>query len=99
MEEANWNLLDWQVLGVIPLTLTKNMAHNVAEAETTIDMMNTLSNMYEKSFANNWVFLMKKLFNLKMREDTSAIAQLNELNTIISQMMFVEINFDDKVLP
>ena len=98
MEEVDWNLLDRQVLGVIELTLTKNMTHNVAEVETTKDMMNTLSDMYEKPSANK-LFLIKKLFNLKMGEDTLAATYINEFNTIISQLTSVEINFDDDEVP
>ena len=85
------------MLGVIRLTLTKSIAHNVAEVENTIDMMDTLSDMYEKPSANNKVFLIKKLFNLKMGEDTLVAVHINEFNTIISQLTFVEINFDNEV--
>ena len=56
------------MLGVIRLTLTKNVAHNVAEAKTIAEMMSILSDMYEKPLANNKVLLIKKLFNLKMGE-------------------------------
>ena len=33
--------------------------------KTTVDLMKALSSMYEKLSANNKVYLMKKLFNLK----------------------------------
>ena len=70
MEEEEWSLLDRQVLGVIQLTLTRSVAHNVMKEKTTVNLMKTLSSMYEKPSANNKVHLMKKLFNLKMVEDT-----------------------------
>ena len=85
------------MLGVIRLTLTKNVTHNVTEVETTIDMMNTLSDMYEKPSVNNKVFLTKKLFNLKMGEGTLAAVYINEFSMIISQLTSGEINFDDEV--
>lgn len=52
-------IFDRQVLGVIWFTLSKNVAHNVANEKSTIGLMRVLSDMYEKSFATNKVFLMK----------------------------------------
>ena len=46
MENEEWNLLDRQVLGVIRLTLIKNVAQNVAETKTTLEMMSILLDMY-----------------------------------------------------
>lgn len=40
-------------------------------------------------------YLMKKLFNLKMAEGVPIVEHLNKLNTIISQLVSVEIKFDD----
>ena len=59
--------------------------------------MKALSGMYEKPSANNKVHLMKKLFNLKMEENTSVAQNLNEFNTIINQLFSVEIDFDDEI--
>ena len=53
--------------------------------------------MYEKSSTNNKVYLIKKLFNLKMVENASVIQHLNEFNTITNQLSSVEINFDDEI--
>ena len=66
MKDEHWNLLDRQVLGVIRLTLSRFVAHNVVKKKkTTMNLMNALSSMYEKPLANNKVYLMKKLYNLK----------------------------------
>ena len=53
--------------------------------------------MYEKSSTNNKVYLMKKLFNLKMVENALVIQHLNEFNTITNQLSSVEIDFDDEI--
>ena len=57
--------------------------------------MKALSSMYEKPLADNKVFLMKKLFNLKKAEGTPVALHLNEFNTITNQLSTVEIEFDD----
>ena len=45
MKTEEWNLLDKQVLGVIRLTLSKNVAHNTAKEKTTVGMMQALAEM------------------------------------------------------
>ena len=59
--------------------------------------MKALFGMYEKPSANNKVHLMKKMFNLNMAENASVVQHLNEFNTIINQLLSVEIDFDDEV--
>ena len=59
--------------------------------------MKALSSMYEKPSTNNKVHLMKKLFNMKMAENTSVAQHLNEFNTIANQLSSVEIDFDDEI--
>ncbi|RVX12493.1 Retrovirus-related Pol polyprotein from transposon TNT 1-94 [Vitis vinifera] len=97
IKAEEWALLDRQVLGVIRLTLSRSVAHNVVKEKTTADLMKALSGMYEKPSANNKVHLMKKLFNLKMAENASVAQHLNEFNTITNQLSSVEIDFDDEI--
>jgi acyl-activating enzyme 14 len=72
MQEQELLLLDRQVLGIIRLSLSRRVAHNVTKEKSTARLMEALSGMYEKPSENNKVHLMKKLFNLKMTEGTSA---------------------------
>ena len=71
--------------------------HNVVKEKTTVDLMKALSSMYEKLSANNKVYLMKKLFNLKKAKSTLVVQHLNEFNTITNQLSTVGIEFDDEV--
>ena len=95
IKAEEWALLDRQVLGVIRLTMSRFVAHNVVKEKTTVDLIKALSGMYEKSSANNKVHLMKKLFDLKMAENASVAQHLNEFNIITNQLSSVEIDFDD----
>ncbi|KAF7850214.1 hypothetical protein BT93_L5735 [Corymbia citriodora subsp. variegata] len=58
MKDAEWELLDRQVMGVIRLTLSQNISFNIVKEKTTAGLMKALSNMYEKPFAINKVYLM-----------------------------------------
>ncbi|KAE8693764.1 putative galacturonosyltransferase-like 4 [Hibiscus syriacus] len=86
-----------KALGVIRLTLSRNVAFNIAKEKTTAGLIAALSNMYEKPSASNKVHLMRRLFNLRMTEEASMAQHLNELNTITTQLSSVEIEFDDEV--
>ena len=48
------------------LTLAKNITFNIVNEKTTVGLMKALSDMYEKPSAANKVYLMRRLFNLKM---------------------------------
>ena len=63
----------------------------------TEELMETLVKLYEKPSASNKVFLMKRLFNMKMVEGRSIADNLNEFNTITSQLSSVGINFDEEI--
>ena len=82
MKDEDQNLLDRQVFGVVRLTLPRSVVHNVEKEKTTMDLMKALSSMYEKLSANNKVYLMKKLFNLKKEKCTPIAQHLNKFNTI-----------------
>ena len=69
----------------------------MAKEKTTACLMKVFSDMYEKPSMNNKVFLMKKLFHLKIEEGVSMVTNLNELTMIVNQLSYVEIDFDEKV--
>jgi len=97
MSKADWDLLDRQALGVIRLMLTRNVAFNIINEKTTAGLMKALSNMYEKPSASNKVYLMRRLFNLKMTEGGSVTEHINEFNTILTQLSSVNITIDDEI--
>ena len=82
---------------MIHLTLSKNVAHNVAKKKTTVGLMQALAEMYEKPSVNNKVYLMKKLFNLKISESSLVVEHINSFNTIVNQLVSVGIKFDDEI--
>ena len=88
IKQEEWNLLDRQALGVIRLTLAKNVA-NIVNKKTTASLMKALSDMYEKPSIANKVYFMLQLFNLKMGEGIFVIDHINEFKTIITQLELV----------
>ena len=68
MSDEDWKLLNRKTISLIRPTLAKNVAFNISKCTTTIEVLETLTNMYQKPTATNKVFLMRNLFNLKMSE-------------------------------
>ena len=97
MEQEAWDLLDRLTLGVLRLTLVRNMAFNIVKEKTTVDLMKALSDTYEKPSTSNKVHLMRRLFNLKMSEGGCVADHINKFNVIIIQLSSVEITFDNEV--
>ena len=64
-------IIDREILGVIRLTLSRSVVHNIMKEKTTVDLMKAMSSMYEKLSTNKKMHLMKQLFNLKKIEGTS----------------------------
>ena len=97
MTDEEWAILDRKALGTIRLCLAASVAFNISTAKTTEDLMKALAKLYEKPSASNKVFLMKRLFNMKMSEGGSVADHLNEFNTVTSQLSSVGVTFDDEV--
>ena len=97
MKDEEWEVLDKKALGTIRLCLDSSVAFNISKEITTESVMSALSKLYEKPSASNKVFLMKRLFNMKMSESGSVADHLNEFNTLTSQLSSVKVNFDDEV--
>ena len=79
MTYSAWEILDMKALGSIRLCLAASVAFNISKEKTTIGLMTALDKLYEKPSTSNKVFLMKRLFNMKMVEGGSITDHLNEL--------------------
>ena len=97
MSDEDLKLLDRKAISLIRPTLAKNVAFNISNCTTTIEVLETLTNMYQKPTATNKVFLMRNLFNLKMSEGANVVDHVNQINVLLTQLSSVEINFDDEL--
>jgi hypothetical protein len=97
MKDEEWEVLDRKALGTIWLSLAALVAFNISKEKTMKELMDTLDKLYEKPSASNKVFLMKRLFNMKMSEGGSVADHLNEFNMVPNQLSSVKVDFDDEV--
>ena len=97
MTDEEWEFLDRKALGTIRLCLAPSIAFKISKEKATVYLINALAKLYEKPSASNKVFLMKRLFNMKMSEGGSITDHLNDFNTVTNQLSSVGVNFDDEV--
>ena len=97
MKDEEWEVLERKELGTIQFFLDLLVAFNISKEKTIEGVMRALAKLYEKPSTSNKVFLMKRLFNMKMLEGGSVAGHLNEFNTLTSQLSSVKVNFDYEV--
>ena len=97
MKDEEWEVLDRKTLGTKRLCLASSVDFNISKEKTTEGVMSALAKLYEKPSSSNKVFLMKRLFNMKMSEGGCVTDHLNEFNTLISHLSSVKVIFDDEV--
>jgi hypothetical protein len=97
MKDEEWEVLDRKTLGTIRLCLAASVTFNISKEKSTEDLMKAFARLYEKPSASNKVFLMKRLFNMKMSKGGSVADHLNEFNTVTNQLSSVKVTFDDEV--
>ncbi|KAK2983980.1 hypothetical protein RJ640_027305 [Escallonia rubra] len=97
MNASEWAILDRKALATVRLSLTPQVVFNISKEKTIAAVMKALEKLYEKPSASNKVFLMKKLFNMKMSENSSVVDHLNDFNGVTNKLESVVINFDDEI--
>ena len=84
MTDTEWDILNRKELGTIRLCLAVSVAFNISKETTTEGLMLALAKLDEKPSASNKVFLMKRLFNMKISEGGSIADHLKDFNTVTS---------------
>jgi hypothetical protein len=96
-KDEEWEILDRKALGMIRLSLAGSVAFNISKEKTMKGLMDALAKLYEKPSMSNKVFLMKRLFNMKMLKGGSVVDHLNDFNTVTNQLSSIKVDFDDEV--
>ena len=68
----------------------------MSEEATAKDLWEKLGKLYQSKSLVNKLFLRKKLYNLRMRDGDSVAEHLNTFNTVVSQLVSVDIKILDE---
>jgi len=84
------------VASTIQLCLADEVMYNVMDEETTMDLWLMLETLHiTKSFSNK-LYLKKQLYELRMKEGTTVLEHLSFFNKIISELLVVDVKFDEE---
>jgi hypothetical protein len=98
MSTDDWKNLDRKVKSTIRLCLSDSVLLKVLEEAATKDLWDKLGKFYQSKSLIDKLFLVNKLYNMRMRDGDSVAENLNAFNTVVSQLVFVEITipYEDK---
>lgn len=97
MVDEEWEKLDKKEKAMIFLSLSSNVLFNVSIENTSKELWDKISSMYELGLVSNKVFIMKRLYNPKMKEVGIVSSHLNEINTLVTKLVLVGISLDYEI--
>ena len=77
-----WQKLDRVVRATIRMHLLESLYFIVQSRSTAFQLWKTLSDTYEKKVAATKIYLIRRLYNLRMKESDSVEAHLNEYESL-----------------
>jgi hypothetical protein len=96
MSKEDWEKLDRRARSIIRLCLADSVLLNVSGESTTKELWDKLGNLYQSKSLVNKLFLRKKLYHLRMEDGDSVTEHLNAFNTLVSQLVYVNITIAEE---
>jgi hypothetical protein len=91
MSMKEWDKLERRARSTIQICLADSILLNVSGEDSAKKLWDKLGNLYQSKSLVNKLFLRNKLYLLRISEGILVIENLNEFNTIISQLSYVDI--------
>jgi len=92
----DWEKLDRKARSTIHLCLLDLVLLNVSGEYSAKKLWEKLGNLYQSKSLVNKLFLRKKLYHLRMEDGDSMTDHLNILNTLVSQLVSVDIKMEEE---
>ena len=91
ISDEYWMKLNRKGRSTIRLCLADLVLLNVSEEDTVKKLWDKLGNLYQSNSMVNKLFVLKKLYLLRMNDDDSVTKQLNAFNIVISQLLSMDV--------
>jgi hypothetical protein len=96
MSKEDWEKLDRRARSTIQLCLADSALLKVSGKSTSKELWDKLGNLYQSKSLVNKLFLRKKLYHLRMEDGDSVTKHLNAFNTLVSQLVSVNITIAEE---
>lgn len=96
MSSDDWEELQMKAVSTIRLCLADDVMYHVIGDESLAGVWTKLESRYMSKSLTNKQFLKQKLFGLKMIEGSDLIQHINTFNQIISDLLRIEVTFNEE---
>ena len=96
VSDEEWKKLDRKAKSTIRLCVSDSVLLNVSGEAMAKALWDKLGTLYQSKSLVNKLFLRKKLYNLRMKDGDSVTEHLNAFNTVVSQLLSVDIKISDE---
>ena len=96
VSDEEWKKLDRKEKSTIRLCVSDSVLLNVSGEATAKALWEKLGTLYQSKSLVNKLFLRKKLYNLRMKDGDSVTEHLNAFNTVVSQLLYIDIKISDE---
>ena len=97
MDDDDWEELDALTMSTIRLHLADSVYFTVLDSQNSEELWKKLCNTYEKETAANKVYLMRKIYDLRMKDTDSIASHLNQFDALWSQLQAQKMTMDDEL--
>ena len=97
MTIKEWKSIEEIGRSTIRIHLAENIYFSMAKETTTFKLWEKLQAVYEKQSSSSKLILIRKLFNMKMRETDPATSHINTFSRVLSELSSQGINFEEEV--
>ena len=94
--DEEWKKLDQKAKSTMRLCVSHSVLLNVLGEAMLKALWDKLGTLYQSNSLVNKLFLWKKLYNLRMKYGDSVTEHMNASNTVVSQLLSVDIKILDE---
>jgi hypothetical protein len=96
MSSEDWEKLDRKARSMIRFCLSDSILLNAFGEDFAKKLWEKLGNLYQSKPLVNKLFLRKKLYHLRMEDGDSMTDHLNVFNTLVSQLISIDIKMEEE---
>jgi len=96
MSNEDWEEMNLKAASTIQLCLVDEVMYNVMDEETATELWSRLETLYITKSLSNKMYLKKQLYGLRIKEGTAVLENLNFFNTVICELLPVDVKIDEE---
>jgi hypothetical protein len=96
MSTEEWEKLEIRARSMIQICLVDSALLNVSGENSDKKLWYKLGILYQSKYMVNKLFLIKKLYLLRMRDSSSLTNNLNAFNIVLIKLLYVDINITNE---